>query len=293
MVQAGDFAHLFGLAMALGIAVFLLLVLIIGSRGDQYGTILCIILLMSMSTAPVFVVAAWSVFGFGSYLSRLFWSHLAAAIVAVGYVAGMAVITTSNLDANVWLNFWKGIGFTILLTPLISLAAQLPFWFFRFFFGWQFTFCDSVPADPFTLRDIFGFTFFCAIALGATQFAANRGGPLGLTPDAVWIQLGVSALFTFVLSVISFPVVPIIFSNDETGPGFALAFAYAFAWVVLIVAVVTVLSPFGSQIEFIGVLSLLILSYGTFISIPFVISRQKGFQLTSLRRQQKINSQKS
>ena len=62
---------------------------------------------------------------------------------------------------------------------MVSLAAQLPFWFLRFFFGWQFVLGQSEPRESFSLRDIFVFTFLCAFGFAAPQIASN------LMPDTI------------------------------------------------------------------------------------------------------------
>ena len=237
-----------------------------------------------MSLATVFVVAAWSVFGCGSYLKRVFWSHLAALLVGLGYLAGFIVVSTNTSNPNYWLDFWKATIYVLLLVPLNSLAAQLPFLFFRFLFGWQFTFRESAPADPFTLRDIFGFTFFCAIALGAAQLAANQWEIFGVPPDELWTHYGIYSLLSFGISLISFPALLILFWSSETGIGCGLVAAYAFAWMILTILAVAMLGASGASGEFYGVLLFLFLAYAACISIPFAVSRQKGFRLISANR---------
>ena len=63
---------------------------------------------------------------------------------------------------------------TLATVPLLSVAAQLPFWILRASLGWQFLAEGQTPVTGFSLRDIFLATFVCAIAMGAPQFAINR-----------------------------------------------------------------------------------------------------------------------
>lgn len=130
--------------------------------------------LVSLSLATIILVAIWSVFGPASYLKRLFWSHLIGIIVAIGpgigYLFFLVVFAKSGFD-DTELAF--GFAFALVAIPPLSLAAQLPFWFFRVFFGWQFVFGDQPTRQSYTLRDIFSVTFLFALCFAVPQMAVN------------------------------------------------------------------------------------------------------------------------
>ena len=110
-------------------------------------------------------------FGPGSYLKRLFWSHLLCVVVGLGHLAGLIMLAWDiGTGSDI---FWEPIKYFIIGIAPVSLAAQLPFWFFRFFFGWQFTYGLSPPAESFSLRDIFVFTFVAALGFAGPQMAIN------------------------------------------------------------------------------------------------------------------------
>ena len=149
----------------------LLLVIAAGSEHREL-TVPLIAIEWSLGLATVTITAAWAVLGPGSYLKRLICSHLIGSIVGAGFLSGFAVVKASNSHSFADYFFWEfqniclGIG-------LISFAAQVPFWFVRFLFGWHFTFGSSPPAKSFSLWDIFVFTFLAALAIGGPQVAAN------------------------------------------------------------------------------------------------------------------------
>ena len=238
----------------------------------------------SIGLTTVFLAAAWAVLGPGSYLRRLVWSHILAIVVALGYFAGLLAIVPEN---NFWNGSWTGLTpVTFFLAGIapVSLAAQLPFWFFRLLFGWQFTLGSSPPAQSFSLLDIFVFTFVAALSFAGPQMASNQiktatwfdptssyeevTHPDGST---TWeevlitdqqviadrlrehnqqIRAGISssyfafAMYAFFFSLLSFPAVPFIFRPEETSIGCSLMFAYVSAWCILVTGSISVIATY-------------------------------------------------
>ena len=125
--------------------------------------------------ATIFLVAAWSVFGFESYFRRIAIAHLFGAIPAAGLALGFLLLALGEGGPPVGLFddiFFFTVTVLLGLIP-ISVGAQIPFWFFRGFFGWQFVRKGSSPSMSFNLRDIFIITFVFAACFGAAQIAAN------------------------------------------------------------------------------------------------------------------------
>lgn len=223
----------------------------------------------------IFIAAAWAVLGPESYLKRLYWTHLLVAIVGLGYFAGLLGI----LPAHAWNDSPTGLTpvmlFVFGIAP-ISFAAQLPFWFFRAFFGWQFTFGSSPPAESFSLRDIFVFTFLAAMSFAGPQMAAKQIElPSGYDPaysfeevtqpdgtsnwervvttdqqvinerllnhrrqthSRIFFGYFVAAAWAFAISLLSFPAILLTFRPQETSSGCGLMVGYVLAWSILLTA---------------------------------------------------------
>ena len=157
--------HLIWMAFAAAMGSIIFSLLVVWSQGGFWGA-LGVVFLISSALATVFVGSAWAVFGPGSYLKRLLVSHLLCAFVGMGFLSGFAILVLSDLRND---DFLGPLLYVLLGIVPVSLAAQIPLWFFRFLFGWQFTFKGAPPAKSFSLRDIFAFTFLAALGFAATQ----------------------------------------------------------------------------------------------------------------------------
>ena len=69
------------------------------------------------------------------------------------WAAGFAAITASHADR--WEEYWLAVGTALLLCPLLSLAAQAPFWLMRLAFTWRIVHrSDKRRERPLAIRDI-------------------------------------------------------------------------------------------------------------------------------------------
>ena len=319
-VNTFDFAHLAWLAVGTALVSALLYALIGASHDNELAAIAgCIIFCSALAT--VFVGSAWAVFGPGSYLKRLFWSHLLCVVVGLGHLAGLIMLAWDiGTGSDI---FWEPIKYFIIGIAPVSLAAQLPFWFFRFFFGWQFTYGLSPPAESFSLRDIFVFTFVAALGFAGPQMAINLASkPDWFDPTTTYEQvtqpdgtveweevvltdqkiideknrdferqnrLGIlfwyaaAGVWSFGISLLSLPIPLLIFRTNDRGAGCGLTAAYAFGWLILAAAIVGLWLP-GPPGEILGYLWGGLLSYVGLVSIVFGFSRSQGFRLSSPRR---------
>lgn len=114
----------------------------------------------------IFMVAAWSVLGPGSYLKRMLVAHLIGAIPAVGLAIPFIVTLISERYYSGEFVVSLGLG----VIPL-SVGAQLTFWFFRGVLGWQLVPKGKSREVAYNIRDIFIVTFLCAGCLGAAQLS--------------------------------------------------------------------------------------------------------------------------
>lgn len=291
-VNISDFAHLLWMAGGLAFVSVLLYVAIKTSQQSAFG-MLIVGLLVTLALAAAFVGSVWAVFGPGSYLKRLIWAHLLVGIVGLGHLAGFTLMA------------WGDVGFELFSTLIqyilfgvagVSFAAQIPLWFFRLFFGLQFTFRSSPPVESFSLRDIFVFTFLVAIGFAGAQMAANLAMPkelieemsdVGALDGALELERTVRfdmlfryatvGLWSFGISLLSLPIVPLTFRTKELGC--LLTAAYTFVLFVLLVLICSILTMwfFVGAIAIIGI-------YAGMVSIALTASRKQGFQLTSPRR---------
>jgi hypothetical protein len=122
--------------------------------------------------STVLLVALWSVFGPGSYFKRMFWAHLFGAIPALGLILGTLVLWI-DFNWNFYSEYWFILAILLLSLIPILLGTQLPFWFFRSLFGWQFVYGGEQPERAFSLRDAFVLTFLFALCFATPQMASN------------------------------------------------------------------------------------------------------------------------
>ena len=307
--------------MAVAVSCFAAFLLFAVDAGGGPDSFVPIALLMTMPLATAFISVTWSVFGPGSYIKRLLWSHLVAIVVGLGYLAGGMMIG-GIFDGNAD-DFFQAVLFVLAGIPAVSLAGQLPFWFFRFFFGWQFVLGESEPRESFTLRDIFVFTFLCALGFAVPQMAANLVSDPWFDPTVSYeevtqpdgtveyeeviltdpqaieqkrrehlqrrhyqMNMGFAStgIGAFVFSLLSFPVVIMMFRSKQTNIGCGLIMAYAGIWFVLIIVVVSFFGGGPGIGEAFAYLFFVLALYAACIGVPIAVSREHGFRLTSPRR---------
>ena len=312
-------AHLFGPAVVVAIASIFLYIFLRGANQIYFEVFFGGVLLCS-AMATAFVGSVWAVFGLGSYLKRLCWSHLICAIVGLGHLVGFII---SNGDHISDWQFLEPIKYFLLGIVPVLLAAQIPMGFFRVVFGWQFTFEGKPPGNAFQLRDIFVFTFLVALGFAGPQMAvtqANNSERFDPTssyeevtaPDGTvsWEEVvvtdqevieakvrnfeqrnrfnvlagyGATAAWAFGISLLSLPIPLLVFGAKDQETGCSLTFAYGLAWVVLIATALMMVVPFGTGEPLLYIGSFL-MSYVTMVSLAFIWSFKQGFRLTSPRR---------
>ncbi len=278
--------------------------------------------------STVVLTAAWSVFGPGNYFQRLFFAHLVGTIPAIGLMAGSVVMMLSNGVISFNDSFIGVLVGALSIAPL-SLAAQLPFWFFRGCFGWQFVLGDGKPELPFNLKDIFALTFMFALSFAVPQLVFNATNarynnfadfehetvevtnPDGTTTyerrkiseeeaqirraemqqmmqQSSLMGYGMMMVFVFIGTSMCIPVLLFVFRSKEQSTGCAYTALYAFALAVIPLMLILVGGgPFiGEAIFYIGFTFALC---GGGLVIPFAISREAGFILTSPKKYARLH----
>ncbi len=263
------------------------------------------------------LVASWSAWGTGSYLRRLLVSHLIGAIV------GFALLLAILIQESQVFEDWKSVLVLLISIAPASLAVQSPFLLFRICFGWQYVLGDGPPSQPYSLKDIFTFTFLVAASFAAPQIAweasrealeasvtdtyelteVNKDGTLaasdsasrnGLAESRLNRQVMRSATFGSYLSfaiafavgsLLNFPIVLLMFTPKSEATGcYAVAF-YVFGLAFLLICLIGILS--GSDPAMIESIFYILFTSGLFggaVAIPLSVSRYTGFRLVSYRR---------
>lgn len=142
------------------ICTFVFFQLVVGSLGGFELGLVFNAIETSVISASVVGCASWAVFGTGSFHVRLFWSVFAFIPLLLGTM--LAIVFELGVSSDTGF-FWS----SMLLTPLVFLTAQLPFWPFRIFEGWQYVPKGRTVSGSYDLRDLFTITLFVAAAFGA------------------------------------------------------------------------------------------------------------------------------
>ena len=280
--------------------------------------------------STVVLTAVWSVFGPGNYFQRLFWAHLVGVIPAIGMMAGVVVMMLSNGFSS-FNDSLTGVLVGALSIAPLSLAAQLPFWFFRGCFGWQFVLGDGKPELPFNLKDIFALTFMFALSFAVPQLVLNATNarynnfanfeyesvevtnPDGsisferkkISEEAANIRraemqqmmqqsslmgYGIMMVFVFIGTSMCIPVLLFVFRSKEqsTGCGYTALYTFGLAVIPLLMLVLAAGGGpnIGEGIFYIGFTFALC---GGGLAIPFAISREAGFVLTSPKKYARLH----
>ncbi len=302
-------SHLIFFAIAYAIVLFLSV-----CAFDQTPVLSVFIFPIILST--VVLTAAWSVFGPGNYFQRLFSAHLVGIIPALGMLAGVFVMTLNDSSMDFADASTISLVAALSIAPL-SLAAQLPFWFFRGCFGWQFVLGAGKPELPFNLKDIFAITFMFALSFAVPQLVLNatqtendynRGmGYVEVTqPDGSTTYeeklvfdetagsrrsemrqmmrqrslMGYAMMmaFVFVGTFVCFPFMLFVFRSSSQSTGCGYNALYALIPLIFVAGFNSVGMGMGASIFY---FAFTVALCGAGLAIPFAISRKAGFVLTS------------
>jgi hypothetical protein len=224
------------------------------------------------------LLAAWLVLSSKSFARRLtlHWG-IAAGLYSV-WRAGANLASFKPLD---FLQFEDVRLTVLLLVPLISLAAQFPFWIVRCFFGWRLVRTgDAVEfADaPLRIRDLMLATILVALTLALVRIAPPS------YEDEFWGAMAVWSTVTMVISTIAMlPAAAVLMRVTSFNYGLAVAGTYAGSFVALIWLVVGIsrwqgLNSGPPYFVVIGA-SCLILSFAATVTLAANVARSHGYRL--------------
>jgi hypothetical protein len=219
------------------------------------------------------LLAAWLALGDWPFGLRLRRHWFMAAILFLVWSAGFVIGDIPQFSQN--------ISFVAFSVPLVSMAAQLPFWIFRQLFGWRLMTSQLQANDrptQHTIRDLLGATAIVAISLALARAAPS---PDDKEIGALWIaMLGVASSFS---AIAMLPAVAILMRPGSFRRRVWLALLYAGVWVGLLWLIVLVVLQLGRTVPppaaaVVGA-SCLILSYAVTVILAASVARSYGYWL--------------
>jgi hypothetical protein len=276
---------LIGLVVAAGVIDFLFFPLARASGGRFSGVIFFGAIYVGFVFGQVMALAAWLVWNEGPFLRRLaiHWGiafGLAAAFFC-GLIAALVADSISRIDFKN-----AGLAFVVCTLPAVSLAAQLPFWPLRTYFGWRVHRTlegASLAGRPLTILDMFFGTAVVGATLGLARLITSLF-PNEFFPPLMWIQLAVyGALWSIASLFIGIPTIFCIMRSTNLARGIAALGGYLLFGLVLLIGIPSALRGIVAPLE-----SSVTLTLGTFtlaatFSAPLLVLRACGYRLTRTR----------
>jgi hypothetical protein len=176
--------------------------------GPQEWGALLVYSCFGWNLAQVGLLSEAMTLGHESFLRRLTICWALAMMLLVLWIAGAA--TTTHLGRLIELPLRREGRMLTVGMPVIFLAAQIPLWIARIYFGWRFV--QPLPTDPaaapaspsegkLSLRDLFITTALISVVLGLGRLIATS--PRVSSGADLWIPLALAALASTVISLIT------------------------------------------------------------------------------------------
>jgi hypothetical protein len=136
---------------------------------------------LGVMLAEGFILAAWLVWGAGSFFKRLLIHWAAVAWLALAWLLG------AILDDGFSGEVRDGLENVPFVLPLLSVAIQLPLWIARYYFGWRLIDrCgDPSPEKPLGIRDLLVATSIVAVSLALIRLPEDWAG------EDAWMAWGI------------------------------------------------------------------------------------------------------
>jgi uncharacterized membrane protein len=234
------------------------------------------------------LLTAWLAWSDGPFLRRLATHWKIAAGLYLVWLVGLGLALAGGRVPPI-------IAATVALgVPLVSIAAQLPLWVARQWFGWRLVReqADAAPLEPpLAIRDLMLATLVVAVSLALARLAPF--------PDKgeMWPVWGVAFVVASVISSIALlPAGALLLRSDAVSGlrvrpfsrGLVWGGLYAGAWIVLPWIIVGVLRVTGSVMLpplaiFVG-LSSLMFTFAATLILTAAIARDRGYRLTGGRK---------
>jgi hypothetical protein len=224
------------------------------------------------------LLAAWLVLSESPFSRRLLWHWVIAGSLCCIWLVGLALAAPRQ-------NFCE-VGFTVALTvPLVSLGAQLPFWFVRLLFGWRLVRItaplNTAPSaeQPLSIRDL-----LLATLIVGVSFAVARLSPAAQKEEEFRFAWGLFMAAAATVSLIAIlPAAAMLLRPRPFARAVKYSFAYACAPIILLWATVAVVRYYGLTdlppwFFFVG-MTCLILAYAGTAILAAAVARSRGYLL--------------
>jgi hypothetical protein len=240
-------------------------------------------LLMGTIAGQGGLLAIWAVLGPQRWIVRLPATFLAALALFGALMLGFATSYPGPAE-------WDEMAESLLMMPIVLLAAQFPLWIVRLVLG-----CRIVPARAesaqsakglrqFGMEHLLGATAIVALALGLASLGL-RDSSVGQIDLEVWAFLAVACLLVAVWSM--FSTLPCLWAawvaKNKAGAAWALA-AYTVVMTMLLIVIVSTVTGEAPPAE--AVFTLLA-SHGALVGVMFGtlhVVRACGYVLVRAKR---------
>lgn len=251
--------------------------------GSDLNVVVVVAGLLGFWAAQLGLLSLWLVWGQGSYLRRLLIHWVAGAVLFLAWALGFAAAMASEMPGEILLNVARA---TACGLPAVCLAAQLPLWPLRIYFGWRVEQPGDAAAEdsqPLSIRNMLAGTLVTSVSLAALRF---------MPPDFVidadfWIGWAITVAVVAGLSLVSLlPALAILLRMSQTASAATAWFGYAGLMLVATLAILS--SFFGAgppDAVFVGV-AVTFFSFAGAVSLPLLIARARGLRLTFARDRQ-------
>ena len=253
-------------------------VLLMAALSANGVSVLLVSLLAGLISMQVAMLAVWIAMLPGSLWRRVLQAAAAGLVWYVAWAAGLAIAAA---DDGLWLrDYWFTVGTYLLCCPLISLAAQAPFWLMRICFSWRIVQRhDSREERPLTIRDMLAATGAIAFVLAAARLAAQA--MFSTFAELLLMLAGLAAVVIVLSAAITLPLIYGTMKTKDSINGclVTVSVLVAIAFVIMIVLQAVIRTPIESVAAYITFFSVLIAGQAG----VFVTARQMGYVVATPR----------
>jgi hypothetical protein len=263
---------LIGLAALFVIVNFSVIPLIELIDDDSFIVVGC----MGVMLAEGFVLAAWLVWGGGSFLLRLVRHWALALLLGAIWLLG-ALVAEGARDRHIR-DVLENVPVSL---PLASLAIQIPLWIARLYFGWRLVdeCADPAPARPLAIRDFMFGTVIVAVSLAAARLAEEmlRHSSEGWL---MWAVLVPSLAGISLVSVL--PVAVWLLRMRDLSIGLICVPIQTTIAILVTVIIIAMVEP-RVRLEEVLIIATIIVSFAATLSLAALAARAAGFSLKTDR----------
>ncbi len=226
------------------------------------------------------LLAGWLAWSEGPFLWRLATHWKIAAGLYFVWLVGFGLVLARH--GGVPPHFAATVALGV---PLVSIAAQLPLWIARQWFGWRLIREQAGPAPlepPLAIRDLMLATVVLAVSMALARLAPADG-------QDVWPVWAVSfAIASVISSITLLPAGVLLLRAPVVSRGIAWSCLYVLGWIALPWIIVAVVWTYGLAMLpplalFVG-LSSLMFTFAATLMLTAVIARDRGYRLTGRRK---------